>query len=108
MFYGDEHFPYGIERSGEFTREQAKLLVQHGCAYQALAEGSRAPVTREEELFIAVCRGERPAQSVHEKAWQLFCAKTFASKSIVSSPLVVTSSLVESSSETYLDDNFES
>tara|TARA_B100000446_G_C10479348_1_gene315361 strand:- start:302 stop:595 length:294 start_codon:yes stop_codon:yes gene_type:complete len=84
-FYGDGHFPYGIDRSGEFTREQANFLLNHGWAYQALAEGSRTPVTPEEEVFVAVCRGEKPPKTAHEKAWMLFCTKISLSKEAISS-----------------------
>lgn len=107
-FYGDGHFPYGIDRSGEFTREQANLLVEHGWAYQALAEGSRAPVTKEEEAFVAVCRGEQAPATVHEKVWILFCAKISAPKAMVSSPMTRSKPSMVTSSETPLDDDFES
>lgn len=75
-FYGDDYFPYGIDRSGEFSREQANLLIRHGWAYRALAEGSRLPVTPEEEAFVSVCQGEQAAETTHEKVWMLFCSKT--------------------------------
>ena len=107
-FYGDGHFPYGIDRSGEFTREQADLLLLHGWAYQALAEGSRAPVTKEEEAFVAVCLGEQTPQTVHEKVWALFCSKISAPKATVGSPLVGSKPLMAANSETRLDDDFES
>ncbi len=107
-FYGESHFPYGIDRSGEFTREQADLLMQHGWAYQALAEGSRAPVTKEEEAFVAVCRGEQAPKTAHERAWMVFCTKTSAPKAVVSSPLLGSKPLTAGSAETRPDDDFES
>ncbi|MDB4542658.1 DUF413 domain-containing protein [bacterium] len=76
VFYAREHFPYGLSRSGEFTYEQAELLAAHGYAYEALADGSRSPVTEEEARFVKVCRGKCVAKSPHEKAWQQYCAKT--------------------------------
>jgi hypothetical protein len=71
-FWGEEHFPYGFSRSGEFTCEQARLLETHGQAYIALANGIRLPVTEEEEAFVAFCKGDKSAESSHEKAWKRY------------------------------------
>lgn len=87
-FYAQQHFPYGIDRSGEFTCEQGQLLINHGHAYEALADGSREPATQEEERFLAVCRGEFEPETAHEKAWFLYCSKTRRAKSTYSSPIV--------------------
>ncbi len=84
-FYAREHFPYGIGRSGEFTCEQSDLLANYGQAYVALAEGSRDPLTAEEERFVAVCQGKLKARSCHEKAWLLFLSKTQPRRSTYSS-----------------------
>ncbi len=86
-FYADEHFPYGLNRSGEFTFAQSELLIQHGCAYEAIANGSREPVSDEEARFLAVCRGEFPAESEHEKVWQLYLTKVARVRPVVQSPL---------------------
>ncbi len=107
-FYGDDYFPYGIERSGEFTREQAELLIQHGWAYMALAMGDRAPTSPEEEAFVAVCREQQAPETAHEKLWMLFRSKTSAQKAMVSSPLLGERPLTAVTSENHLDDDFES
>jgi len=83
-FLGLEHFPYGIDRSGQFTRNIAQLLMENGYAYEALDNGSRLPATTEEKLFVAFCRGEREAQSIHEIAWQQFVKKTTQIRACVS------------------------
>ena len=75
-FWGEEFFPYGMSRSGEFTREQVALLQAHGHAYEALAKGTRRPVSAAEIEFVAFCRGERDACSPHEKAWARYRQKT--------------------------------
>ena len=106
-FYGDGHFPYGLDRSGEFTRAQADLLMQHGWAYQALAEGSRTPATGEEQAFVAVCRGEQAPKTAHEKVWVLFCTKISAPKAMVGSPLVGRKPQRIASSENRIDTDFE-
>jgi uncharacterized protein YifE (UPF0438 family) len=88
QFNPRQYFPYGIGRSGEFTCEQAELLMNHGHAYQALADGSREPVTEEEARFVAACRNERPVETAHERAWSLFCAKISRPRLAVNSPLI--------------------
>lgn len=71
-FFDDEHFPYGFDRSGEFTSSQAQLLTSHGRAYKALAIGAQNPVTQEEEAFVEFCRGLKEAESLHEKTWKKY------------------------------------
>ena len=83
LFYADSHFPYGLRRSGEFTRHQSDLLEQHGNAYEALHNGSRQPETEEEIAFIAVCNGLKEATTDHEKAWSKFCQVTNKKKSYI-------------------------
>ena len=75
-FYADEHFRYGLARSGEFLSSQVTLLENHGHAYQALHNGDRQPTTDEEKHFVEVCKGFAEATTNHEKAWQRFCFKT--------------------------------
>ena len=74
-FYPDQHFPYGLSRSGDFNLFQAVLLEKHGQAYEALHFGLREPVNREEARFVEVCRGESPPQTEHEKVWIYYCEK---------------------------------
>lgn len=73
--WGNDFFPYGFPRSGEFTLQQARLLEDHGRAYEALASGAREPMNKEEKAFVAFCRGERAARTVHEKVWQIYLSK---------------------------------
>ena len=107
-FYGDDYFSYGIDRSGEFTLKQANLLIQHGWAYLALAQGTRVPATPEEETFVAVCRGEQVPETIHEKVWMLFCSKISLPKTMPSSPLVGSKLLKGANPEPSIDDDFES
>ncbi len=75
-FYAEEHFPYGLARSGEFTSNQAALLENNGVAYQELHSGNRVPANDEERNFVLVCQGQREAQTSHEIAWMRYCQKT--------------------------------
>ena len=68
-FLGLDLYPYGLSRSGDFTRKQAALLEQHGEAYKELQTGIRKPVTREEKEFVAACRGEKEPETEHELVW---------------------------------------
>lgn len=106
-FFGDSHFPYGLDRSGEFTLEQARLLINHGWAYQALADGSRVPATPEEESFVRVCLGEQAPETVHEKVWMLFWSKISAPKATIGSPLVTNKRLSGAALETNFNEDFE-
>lgn len=71
-FFDDENFPYGFERSGEFTSAQAKLLTDHGLAYKALLLKAKEPVSEEEKRFVMFCDGFRDAETVHEKTWKKY------------------------------------
>ena len=107
-FLAQRYFPYGISRSGEFTSAQAKLLEQHGCAYQALHEGKREPVCEEEQAFIAVCRGERQPETAHEKVWQLYLQKVAEITKVPSSSGVRSRPLESlSDGESYVDTDWE-
>jgi len=75
-FFARERFPYGLARSGDFTREQATLLESHGFAYEGIHNGVLAPANEEESHFLSVCRGETEALTAHEKAWMRYCQKT--------------------------------
>ncbi len=68
-FVDDDNFPYGFQRSGEFTTHQAVLLRDHGCAFKALYQGLQQPETDEEKAFV-VCFGTGATPvSPHEKTW---------------------------------------
>lgn len=75
-FFGERYFPYGLSRSGEFTRAQVELLESHGKAYESLHLGKQEALTQEEKEFVAVCLGEKEPETSHEKVWSLFCRKT--------------------------------
>lgn len=72
IFWGAEYYPYGIDRSGEFTRQQVELLKAHGFAYEALAKGEKKPINPEEKQFVKACQGQVAAEGTHEKLWLRF------------------------------------
>ncbi|CAA0101122.1 Uncharacterised protein [BD1-7 clade bacterium] len=84
-FYADALFPYGFARSGEFTIQQVALLEEHGVAYDELHNGLRKPANDEERAFVAVCHGQRNAETPHETTWLHYCEK--ANSAVATSPL---------------------
>ena len=75
-FWATNFFPKGINRSGHFNKEQAGLLENHGKAYEALTDGTRDPIGEEETAFLSVFKGEREAQTKHERTWKRFLEVT--------------------------------
>lgn len=71
-FFDTRNYPQGFQRSGDFTRIQAQLLEAKGNALKALHEGTRAPATKEEEDFVAVCMGNKAPSSDLEKTWAVY------------------------------------
>lgn len=72
-FFDSKHFPHGFARSGDFTRTQAQTLESIGIALKALAEGSRDPMTNEEEKFVDFCRHQLAPSTDIERAWFAYC-----------------------------------
>jgi uncharacterized protein YifE (UPF0438 family) len=75
-FFDDKNYPRGFGRSGDFTKVEAALLEAEGRAMKALYDGSRAPVTEEEEAFVAACKGEQQATSPQAKVWIKYIHRT--------------------------------
>jgi len=83
-FFGQEHFPYGLSRSGKFTKKQVALLEAHGIAYQELHSRQREPLNEEENDFVMVCEGKRAPQTDHERVWIHYCKKVEESGAVIS------------------------
>ncbi len=82
-YFDNKHYPRGFSRHGDFTIKEAQLLERHGYAFNELDLGKREPVTEEEKLFVAVCRGERgPVTRSRTRVVQVYDAyqasKTFS------------------------------
>jgi len=71
-FFDNKFYPRGFSRHGDFT---IKELERHGQAFNELDSGKRHPVTEEETQFVAVCRGERAAQTELEKIWAKYVSR---------------------------------
>jgi uncharacterized protein YifE (UPF0438 family) len=68
-FYDMKKFPRGFNKYGEFTKEEAHILHSYGRVLLALEKGEKKPANKHEKQFLSVCRGERSAETVIEKAW---------------------------------------
>lgn len=81
-YFDNKHYPRGFSRHGDFTIKEAQLLERHGYAFNELDLGKREPVTEEEKLFVAVCRGERASDRSRTRVVQVYDAyqasKTFS------------------------------
>lgn len=75
LFMDKKNFPYGFARSGMFTKNQTLVLERNGVAYTELANGTRTPVTEDEKNFVAFCKGDKPAESEHEKVWKTYLSQ---------------------------------
>ncbi|MCG8710890.1 DUF413 domain-containing protein [Brenneria sp. 4F2] len=71
-FFDNKFYPRGFSRHGDFTIKEAQLLERHGYAFNELNLGKRQPVNEEEALFVAMCRGERKAETDMEKIWSKY------------------------------------
>ncbi|MBT0724899.1 DUF413 domain-containing protein [Rosenbergiella sp. S61] len=74
-FFDNKHYPRGFSRHGDFTIKEAQLLERHGFAMNELDLAKREPVNEEEEQFVEVCRGQRPAATEAEKVWSKYMSR---------------------------------
>jgi len=86
-FRDDKNFPHGFSRSGNFSRNESDLLTRGGCCASSLVAGEIEPKGKAQKQLIAVCRGERDAETEFEKVWMKYsdfigrkrCVFSFAS-----------------------------
>ncbi|MBW6479193.1 MAG: DUF413 domain-containing protein [Bacteroidales bacterium] len=55
-----------------FSDEELEILESRGHDLKALAAGKRKAITKEEQLFVKVCKGQAIAISVMETAWKKY------------------------------------
>ena len=71
-YYDDMHFPHGFARSGYFTKRQAEILTSYGRHLRELWTEELEPGNNVEKDFVAVCQGNKVAESEIEKTWQAY------------------------------------
>ncbi|MFD2164921.1 DUF413 domain-containing protein [Thalassotalea euphylliae] len=79
-FYDDHNYPRGMSRSGDFTLQEVQILETYGVAFKELTNGTREPVTDEEQRFVDVCQGKELAESKLEKTWLKYQNKVLSPK----------------------------
>ena len=98
-YFDDENYPRGFARHGDYTIKEAQVLEQFGQAFKALDKGERAPVTEEEESFVAFCRGEHPAETFFEKVWGKYRARIASAKRVYTLSGVIADNIEDFSGE---------
>ncbi len=68
-FFNRQLFPYGLDRSGDFTISESDLLAEYGDTLRALACEEMIPASEAETQFVAVARGEVAPSSQIELTW---------------------------------------
>ncbi|MGC7559972.1 DUF413 domain-containing protein [Pasteurella sp. PK-2025] len=81
-FFDDKNYPRGFSRHGDYTIKESQVLEQYGQAFKALESGERAPVTQEEQDFVACCRGERQPETFLEKTWLKYRSRISTTKRV--------------------------
>ncbi|OOH90799.1 hypothetical protein BMT54_03990 [Pasteurellaceae bacterium 15-036681] len=81
-YFDDKNYPRGFSRHGDYTIRESQTLEQFGQACLALENGDRAPVTAEEEQFVAVMKGDKIAETFLEKTWVKYRSLTSTTKRI--------------------------
>jgi len=71
-YYDDMHFPHGFARSGYFTKRQAEILTSYGRHLRELWTEEIQPENDVEKNFVAVCQGNKPAETEIERTWQAY------------------------------------
>ncbi len=72
VFYDTRKFPRGFNKYGEFTKDEANLLHSYGRELLDLEKGEKKPENKPQKQFLAVCRGERVAETFIEKTWMKY------------------------------------
>jgi len=69
MFSDAKNYPYGFSRSGDFTINESKALVQYGCLIAALVDGHIESQGSEDDGLLAAAFGKKVPEELAEKAW---------------------------------------
>lgn len=69
VFSDPKNYPYGFSRSGDFSINESKALMQQGCLCAALVDGILPPETPEDEQFLQVAFLHSEPETLAERAW---------------------------------------
>ncbi|MHA7878727.1 MAG: MaoP family protein [Saccharospirillum sp.] len=68
-FTDNRNYPYGIERSGDYSIREAQTLRRLGETFRRLETGDLQPTNEVETQFVKMIKGEKEASSDCEKLW---------------------------------------
>jgi len=74
-FNDSRNYPYGLERSGDYSIREASLLRRLGETFRRLEVGEHSPANEVEVQFVKMIRGEKEASTDCEKLWLKYRAK---------------------------------
>gem|GEM_PF-3804731 len=70
------NYPYGIEKSGDYSIRESMLLGTHGALCMALMNGEVENPSKEDRRLIKVVYGKLPARTDVERIWLKYWNKT--------------------------------
>ncbi|MCH8529979.1 MAG: DUF413 domain-containing protein [Saccharospirillum sp.] len=68
-FTDNRNYPYGIERSGDYSIREAQTLRRLGETFRRLETGDLKPSNEVEKQFVQMIQGKKEASSDCEKLW---------------------------------------
>ena len=71
-FSDKQRFPYGFQKSGDFSIAEAFTLATYGETLISLENGTLNPESEEETRFVRVIQGLEFAESRVEKVWMKY------------------------------------
>ncbi len=80
-YFDNKHYPRGI-LSSRISRLKRHNVERHGHALMICWIRQSEPVTEEEKLFQAACRGEREPVTDAERVWSKYMTR-IASKTLI-------------------------
>lgn len=69
VFNDPKNYPYGFSRSGDFSINESKALMQYGCLIAALVDGKVVPESDLEHGLLAAAFEQKQPETAAEKAW---------------------------------------
>lgn len=74
-FVDNRNYPYGLERSGDYSIREAERLRKLGETFRRLEVGELQPESEVEAQFVKMIRGEKEATTDNEKLWLKYRAR---------------------------------
>ena len=78
------NYPYGIERSGDFSLKECQILNRCGSLYQALLNGEVKDPNDDDVRLMAIMAKQIEPQTPEEKVWLKYLDKTEKHKAVPS------------------------